>query len=107
MIVEGKTSKQGHQRSEHYKEYKPKKQTWTRSSFGPRSYKLNIDCRRGSPKLEAFRGLLYYDVEEMDRFRIMYVGYVKQLGTSYRIHDWFSMQGFFSVKITPIGETQC
>lgn len=39
----------------------------------------------------------------MNRYRKMYVGYVKQPSTSYRIQDWFCMQGVFSVKITPIG----
>lgn len=32
----------------------------------------------------------------------MYVGYVRQPGTSYRVQDWFSMQGVFSIKITPL-----
>lgn len=31
------------------------------------------------------------------------MGYVKQPGTSYRIQDWFSIQGVFSIKVTPLG----
>lgn len=54
----------------------------------------------------AFKGLLCYNVneEDMRRFRNMYVGYVEQQGTFYRVQDWFSMQGVFSIKSsTPLG----
>lgn len=61
--------------------------------------------RRDKQKKEAHKGLLCYDVgdEEMNRFRKMYVGYVKQSGTSYMMQEWINMQGVFSIKITPIG----
>lgn len=57
---------------------------------------------------EARRRQLRFDVsnEVLELFRKMYVGFVKQPGNSYRVQDWYSMQGVFSIKATPIGATK-
>lgn len=41
--------------------------------------------------------------EEMDKFNKMYVGMVKNPGSTHMVQEWMNMQGFFSVKVMPMG----
>lgn len=41
--------------------------------------------------------------EEMQKFNKMYVGVVNIPGSTYSVQEWLSMQGVFSVKVTPMG----
>lgn len=41
--------------------------------------------------------------EELSSFKKMYVGVMKDAGSTHMVQEWFSMQGFFSVKVTPMG----
>ena len=40
--------------------------------------------------------------EELSSFKKMYVGVMKDAGSTHMVQEWFSMQGFFSVKVTPM-----
>lgn len=48
---------------------------------------------------------LYFEVpeDEMNKFRKMYIGVVRQPGTAHMVQERLSMQGFFLIKITPLG----
>jgi hypothetical protein len=53
------------------------------------------------------RVLLSYKAEQADLVRLQkaYIGVVAQPGMSYNIQEAFHMQGYFGVKITPLGST--
>lgn len=58
-----------------------------------------------NPQRRENKGGLCYEVseEEMERLNKMYVGEVKNPGSTHIIQEWFNMQGFFSIKVTPMG----
>lgn len=45
--------------------------------------------------------------EESFRFKKPYVGVVLQLGSIYDIQTHFKMEGYFSIKVTPLGANLC
>ncbi|CAI8595928.1 unnamed protein product [Vicia faba] len=49
---------------------------------------------------------LEYNLEDadMERFHNAYIGVVENLGVTYNMQEYFNMEGFFGVKVTPMGE---
>lgn len=63
----------------------------------------------GRPKAKQIKkekiGEVCYEVHEEDMNKLfkMYVGVVKRSGCTNTVQEWLSMQGFFLIKITPLG----
>lgn len=43
----------------------------------------------------------------MLRFQKAYVGVVKNPGMTYNMHEYFNMEGYVGVKVTPLGTNLC
>lgn len=41
--------------------------------------------------------------EELNKFKKMYVAKVRYAGSAHMVQEWFNLQGFFSIKVTPLG----
>jgi hypothetical protein len=63
--------------------------------------------RGGTTRLGEGRDriILSYEAEEqtLQKLKKAFVGEVKQPGMSYNIQNEFHMQGYFGVKVTPLG----
>lgn len=45
--------------------------------------------------------------EEMERFQKAYAGVVETIGMTYNLQEYFNMEGYFAVKVTPLGDNLC
>lgn len=45
--------------------------------------------------------------EEMERFQKAYAGVVETTGMAYNLQEYFNMEGYFAVKVTPLGDNLC
>lgn len=43
----------------------------------------------------------------MEIFKKAYVGVVEKAGSTYNIQEAFNIEGFFGIKITPLGANLC
>lgn len=59
--------------------------------------------------IEVEAKLIFDDVDPMiwSRFSKAYVGVVKTPGMTYNLQDIFDMEGYFSIKVTPLGANLC
>lgn len=57
------------------------------------------------PKMKPIQSNICFEVndEVIENSGKMYVGYAKQSCTTHMIQAWFSLQGVYSVKATPMG----